>query len=134
MKSTTAISIRCSAGSFVTGNCSTSGTSHQGNWRTGKSGPAPIFVRRGAFEAIGGFADLDLFENLDFSRRLKRLGKVVTLKPPVLGPARRFERRGPLATSLVDVWLTIRYLCGADPDRLARALRQKSSAPTAPAV
>ena len=73
-------------------------------------GDQAIFVRRPVFEQLGGFRDLDLFEDVDFSRRLGRMGSVVTLQPPVLTSARRFRRRGPFRTSLADIGLTLEYL------------------------
>ena len=79
-------------------------------------GDQAMFVRRGAFEGIGGFRELDIFEDVDFSRRLRRTGVVVTLRPAVVSSARRFARRGPFWTSLADLRLTLRYLAGAAPD------------------
>ena len=90
----------------------------RGLWLGWFLGDQGIFVRRSAFEQLGGFRDLDLFEDLDFSRRLGRIGKVVTLRPSVVSSARRFARRGPFVTSASDFWLTVRYLLGADANRL----------------
>jgi rSAM/selenodomain-associated transferase 2 len=59
-------------------------------------GDQAMFVRRSAFEQLGGFDEsLDVAEDLDFSLRLRELGKVATLRPPVIGSARRFEKLGP---------------------------------------
>lgn len=67
-------------------------------------GDQGIFVRREIFEALGGFDEsLELCEDLDFSRRLRALGKTVALRPSVLTSARRFEARGPLRTTLADL-------------------------------
>jgi rSAM/selenodomain-associated transferase 2 len=85
-------------------------------WFLGDQG---IFARRRVFEKLGGFADLDLFEDLDFSRRMRRQGRVITLRPPVVSSARRFERRGPAVRTWLDFFLTLRYLRGEDPARLA---------------
>ncbi len=58
-------------------------------------GDQAMFVRRSAFEALGGFNEtLDVAEDLDFSLRLRELGKVITLPGPVIGSARRFVRLG----------------------------------------
>ena len=79
-------------------------------------GDQAIFVRRTVFEHLGGFRDLSIFEDVDFSRRLGRTGTVVTLQPPVVSSARRFAGRGPFRTSLADFALTLRYLArGAGP-------------------
>lgn len=94
----------------------------RGRWLGWHLGDQAMFVRRAIFEALGGFQAMPLFEDLDFSRRLARRGRVVTLQPPVISSARRFAARGPLRTTLRDLWLTSRYLAGADPERLASRL------------
>jgi rSAM/selenodomain-associated transferase 2 len=86
-------------------------------------GDQAIFVRRETFEKLGGFRDLELFEDLDFSMRMAQTGRVVTLFPSVISSSRRFMERGPVLTTLLDVWLTCRYLTGTDPNALAGALR-----------
>jgi rSAM/selenodomain-associated transferase 2 len=90
-------------------------------------GDQAIFVRRKTFEELGGFRDLDLFEDLDFSRRMAKAGQVVTLLPPVISSTRRFKARGEVLTTLSDVWLTSRYLMGAKPNTLAEARRALSA-------
>jgi len=95
-------------------------------------GDQAIFVRRGTFEKLGGFRDLELFEDLDFSMRMRQTGRVVTLSPPVISSSRRFMDRGPVLTTLLDAWLTYRYLTGADPNALAGARR--ASVPHKPRV
>ncbi len=81
-------------------------------------GDQAMFVRRDLFETLGGFRDIPIFEDLDFSRRLSALGRTVTLTPSVYASARRFAARGPLRTTLDDLALTRRYLSGVDPNEL----------------
>ena len=81
-------------------------------------GDQAIFVRRDIFDRLGGYRDIPIFEDLDFSRRLRALGKTVTLTPPVYSSARRFAEKGPLRTTWDDLRLTRRYLSGADPNEL----------------
>jgi rSAM/selenodomain-associated transferase 2 len=83
-------------------------------------GDQAIFVRRDIFERLGGYRDIPIFEDLDFSRRLRALGKTVTLTPPVYSSARRFALRGPLRTTWHDLLLTRRYLSGEDPNDLCQ--------------
>lgn len=76
-------------------------------------GDQAMFVRRDAFEQLGGFPGQPVFEDLDFSRKLRKHGKVRLLTPPVTSSARRFEREGPLRRTLKDLGLTLRHLlCG----------------------
>lgn len=73
-------------------------------------GDQAMFVRRGLFFQLGGFREVEQFEDLDFSRRLKAVGRIVTLHPPVISSPRRFERHGAARTTLWDFALTLRYL------------------------
>ncbi len=79
-------------------------------------GDQAIFVRRTVFDQLHGFKDMPVFEDLDFSRRLARAGKVVTISPGIVCSARRFHQRGPLLTTCRDFWLTCRYLNGSIPN------------------
>ncbi len=102
-------------------------------------GDQAIFVQRAIFERLGGFRDLDVFEDVDFSRRLAREGKLVTLHPPVLSSARRFAGQGAFRRSLADAWLMWRYLLGSTPQSLGTVRVRPSfpalrSAPVVPRV
>src|SRR5260370_38097085 len=78
-------------------------------------GDQAIFVGREVFDKLGGFRDLELFEDLDFSMRMTETGKVVTLSPPVISSPRRFNRHGGELTMLPDLWLTCLSLGGPNP-------------------
>ncbi len=87
-------------------------------------GDQAMFVRRAAFFQLGGFREVDQFEDLDFSRRLKRFGRIVTLTPCVTSSSRRFDE-GAARTTLSDFGLTIRYLVKGFPQsRPAADVRQ----------
>lgn len=78
-------------------------------------GDQAMFVRREIFEQLGGFLEVDRFEDLDFSRRLKRRGRLATLRPAVVSSARRFARSGAALTTARDFLLTLRYLVAGPP-------------------
>jgi len=46
-------------------------------------GDQSVFVRREIFAQLGGFAAIPLMEDVEFSKRLRRAGKVVLLDPPM---------------------------------------------------
>ena len=73
-------------------------------------GDQAMFVRRSVFEQLGGFKLVPRFEDLDFSRRMATVGRVVTLRPPVITSARRFEKEGPLLRTWSDLRLTVNHL------------------------
>ena len=84
------------------------------------TGDQAMFVRRTAFEAAGGFADLALMEDLALSARLKRGGPPACLRERVVTSGRRWERYGVFATILRMWRLRLMFFMGADPQRLAR--------------
>jgi rSAM/selenodomain-associated transferase 2 len=87
--------------------------------RTG-TGDQAIFVRRDVFESLGGFPELDLCEDLEFSRRLKRAGRVACLRTRVTTSARRWGRDG-VARTVVKMWIIrAMYLMGVRPALLKR--------------
>ncbi|WP_137817379.1 TIGR04283 family arsenosugar biosynthesis glycosyltransferase [Pseudomonas sp. 2FG] len=84
------------------------------------SGDQGIFVARRLFEAVGGYAALPLMEDLELSRRLKRLVRPRCLWPPLVTSSRRWEQHGIWRTVLLMWRLRLAYYCGASPEKLAR--------------
>ena len=82
------------------------------------TGDQAIFVRRGVFEAIGGFEPIPLMEDIALTRALKRRGRVACLRARVETSSRRWLRDGPLRTILLMWWLRFLYFCGVPPERL----------------
>lgn len=91
-------------------------------------GDQALFVRRDSFEKLGGYRDIPIFEDLDFSRRLRAAGPTRTLRPPVVSSARRFAARGPLRTTLDDLRLTRLYLAGVHPNELSKLMSDRVKA------
>lgn len=84
------------------------------------TGDQAIFVRRNVFEAIGGFPDIPLMEDIAFSRALRRMGNVACLHSRVITSARRWEAEGVWRTILKMWTLRSLYLLGVSPFRLKR--------------
>ena len=87
-------------------------------------GDQAIFIRRAVFEAIGGFQEIPLMEDVDLGRRLVRAGRTpVILTDRAATSARRWEREGVVRCTLRN-WASITlYLAGVSPGRLARFYR-----------
>jgi len=81
------------------------------------------FVTRRAFEALGGYRDWPILEDLDFIRRLRRHGRICILPARVVTSARRFETRGIARTVTVNWLIWVLYCLGVPPLRLARLYR-----------
>src|SRR5262249_56012061 len=62
------------------------------------TGDQAIFVRRQIFLVAGGYPEVDLMEDVELSRKLKRLGKIACLRARVVTSARRWQRDGVLRT------------------------------------
>lgn len=81
------------------------------------------FVTREAFEALGGYRDWPILEDLDFARRLKALGPVALLDAKVVTSPRRFERLGVPRTIATNWLIWGLFALGVKPERLARLYR-----------
>lgn len=95
--------------------------------RTG-TGDQAIFVRREVFARLGGYRSIELCEDLDLARRLKRTGRVACLRSCVTSSARRWRRGGMLAT-VARMWLVrTAFLLGVSPARLTRLYNRSGPA------
>ena len=82
-------------------------------------GDSGIFVRRSAYESVGGFKPYPIFEDLDLVQRLRRIGTVVNIPALVLTSSRRFETHNFALTFLRWSILQLLYWLGVSPTRLA---------------
>lgn len=86
-------------------------------------GDSGIFVRRSCYAAIGGFAPLALFEDLDLLRRLKKIGRFVHLQCRVVTSSRRFEKHSFALMWIHWTALQVLYWLGVPANWLARWYR-----------
>ena len=87
------------------------------------TGDQALFVRRQVFELLGGFAQIPLMEDIEFSSRLQQAGRTVALRDTVVTSFRRWDTQGPLRTILLMWTLRFLYWVGVSPHRLARVYR-----------
>jgi rSAM/selenodomain-associated transferase 1/rSAM/selenodomain-associated transferase 2 len=83
-------------------------------------GDQALCIRRHAFEAMGGYRDLPLMEDVDLVRRVREKGRLQPFHSVVRTSARRWKREGWVRRSLGNVSLATRYVYGASPARLAQ--------------
>ncbi len=98
------------------------------NWRSCRTGIATgdqaIFVTRSAFNTVGGFPNYPLMEDVELSKRLKRVSKPVCIDETVTTSARRWQQSG-IARTIVLMWcLRLAYFLGVSPKKLAYFYRQ----------
>jgi rSAM/selenodomain-associated transferase 2 len=93
------------------------------NWRSRLTGIATgdqaMFMTRTAFQAIGGFPEQALMEDIEASRRLRQLSRPVCISSPVITSGRRWETRGVWATIFLMWRLRWSYWRGQSPQQLA---------------
>lgn len=87
------------------------------------TGDQALFVRREAFDAVGGFPAQALMEDIEISRRLKRISPPACLRARVRTSARRWETRGLWRTVFLMWQLRWSYWRGVPADELARRYR-----------
>ena len=83
-------------------------------------GDSGIFLARADFEKIGGFPDLPILEEMEFSRGLGKLGKTTLIVPHIHLSSRRWEAKGIIRTTLNNWLITLLYFIGVSPGKLAK--------------
>ncbi len=83
-------------------------------------GDQGIFLRRSAFEALGGFTDVRLMEDVLLMREIRRRGwPIQLLRGPIHVDARRWLERGIVRQTLRNWSLLAGLSAGVSPNRLA---------------
>ena len=84
------------------------------------TGDQCIFVRRDLFESLNGFADIPLMEDVELTKRLKKISKPVCINKSVVTSSRKWESEGIVKTVLLMWLLRFSYWLGTSPDELVR--------------
>ncbi len=95
------------------------------NWRSRLTGIATgdqaIFMTRLAFDAVGGFPDQLLMEDVEITSRLKKISAPLCLHEKVITSGRRWEKHGVWRTIGLMWCLRLQYALGAAPADLHRS-------------
>jgi len=86
-------------------------------------GDQGIFARRDVFFEIGGFDEVELFEDVLFSKKLSAAGSVIMLRERIIASPRRWERTGVVKTTLLYWRVTAGFILGVNTRRLKRLYR-----------
>jgi rSAM/selenodomain-associated transferase 2 len=92
-------------------------------WTGIATGDQALFMRRSAFDTVGGFPDQPLMEDVEISRRLRALAAPACLRQRVRTSGRRWDERGAWRTIVLMWLLRWRYWRGTPAEDLARAYR-----------
>ena len=82
------------------------------------TGDQGLFCRQHIFAEMGGYPEIPLMEDVEFSTRLRRRGTIACLRLTVTASARKWEREGVVRTVLLMWMLRLLYFFGVRPARL----------------
>jgi rSAM/selenodomain-associated transferase 2 len=89
-------------------------------------GDQGIFVRREAFESVGGFPEAPLMEDSRLCGKLRRVGRLKLVRPVLRTSARRFLSGGVMRVFRLDVRIWWTDLVGGDVERFAERYRAEN--------
>ena len=82
-------------------------------------GDQAMFLTKSTFNRVGGFANIPIMEDIDISRKLKRHGRIVYVRPAVMVSPRRWLNEGIFYTTLRDWTIAFSYtFLKASPSKL----------------
>lgn len=91
-------------------------------------GDQAIFLRREAFERLGGFPEVRLMEDLLLMKQMRRQARPLLLPGPVFVSPRRWQKHGIVRQTLRNWWLLTAHKFGRSPDQLASCYRRHDQA------
>ncbi len=87
-------------------------------------GDQAIFIRRSAFEQLGGYREIPIMEDVDLMKRLRARGNRIRIIPcKVRTSARRWEQEGILSCTFRNWMLQTGFALGVNPEKLAKWYR-----------
>ncbi len=81
-------------------------------------GDQGLLISRELYDAVGGYADMPLMEDVAMARALR--GRLRMLPVVARTSAARYQQAGWLRQGARNLWRLLRYLAGGDPARLRR--------------
>jgi len=85
------------------------------------TGDQGIFIKRDTFNKLAGFANIALMEDIELTKRLKKISPPVVIKQhTLLTSSRRWEKHGIVKTVFLMWQLRLRYFLGASPVSLSK--------------
>lgn len=82
------------------------------------TGDQGLFFTRTFFNKLGGFSDIPLMEDVDISKRARKISPLYALTSKVTTSSRRWQQHGTLKTIALMWWLRWLYFIGVSPAAL----------------
>jgi len=83
-------------------------------------GDQAFFVKNSTFQQMNGFAEFPICEDIDFFKRLRKLGPVILLKEKSLTSPRRWMKEGIWFTTSRNILIKILFELGFSPRILTK--------------
>lgn len=77
-------------------------------------GDRAIFIKKSAFDSLGGYRAIPIMTDVDFSVRMKRIGKTVLINGPVISSGRKFDKEPFWKIIFLTLWALFSYRENAD--------------------
>ncbi len=81
-------------------------------------GDRGIFIRTSAFKQLGGFKELPIMTDVEFSRRMNGIGNTAFLPGPLITSSRKFDGEGILQVLYKIFWALVAYRLGYPPEKI----------------
>lgn len=85
-----------------------------------------IFCKKETWLNVGGYPNQNIMESASFCNRLRKKGKLVLIKDPVITSSRRFVRHGFWKTLLMDLKIWIKWKVGLNTAGLGKKYWQSN--------
>lgn len=83
-------------------------------------GDRAIFVKKNCFTDLGGYRNIPIMADVDFSRRMKKLGKTSIVDGPVVSSSRKFDREPFWKIVFLILWALFSYRENADFEKIKK--------------
>ena len=84
-------------------------------------GDQAIFIRHSIFNALGGYRQIPIMEDIDLIKRVKRTGyRIAIIDSQIWTSARRWEKEGIIACTLRNWLLSSAFYLGVAPEKLQK--------------
>ncbi|MEH6447743.1 MAG: glycosyltransferase family 2 protein [Oleispira sp.] len=84
------------------------------------TGDQGIYIRSDIFQQLEGYASISLMEDVEISKRLRKLGQADCDGPILKTSARRWQQQGWVKTVLLMWQLRLKYWFGVSPEKLVK--------------
>lgn len=104
-------------------------SSNFGNMRTRITktffGDYGIFIKKDIFQKIGGYNEIIFLEDVEFSRKAKKYGKLKLLDQVIISSPRRYQSKGRFKTTIISSMAYLLNYVGVRPESLAKFIVDK---------